>query len=77
MSELKAIQAKARELARSGEFYGWLPIKFELRFEDGYADAREWLNRAATREEFDRICQKARRRRLGSTSEAAKRALLP
>ena len=77
MSELKTIQAKARELARSGEFYGWLPIKFELRFEDGYADAREWLNRAATREELDRICQKARRRRLGSTSEAAKRALLP
>ncbi len=63
MSELTTIQAKARELARSGEFYGWLPIKFELRFEDGYADAREWLNRAATWEELDRICQKARRRR--------------
>jgi hypothetical protein len=32
MDKLKSIQAKARTLARSGEFYGWVPIKFELRF---------------------------------------------
>ena len=76
MSKLKTIQAKARELARSGKFYGWLPIKFELRFEDGYAEAREWLNEAATQQELDRICQKARTRRRGVgalKSEAAKR----
>ena len=75
MGNLKSLQAKARELARSGEFYGWLPIKFELRFEDGYAEARDWLNELATREELDRICQKARTRRRtvrGSTSKVAK-----
>ena len=75
MGNLKSIQAKARELARSGEFYGWLPIKFELRFEDGYAEAREWLNEAATQQELDRICQKARTRRStrrDSTSKVAK-----
>ena len=47
MSKLKTIQAKARELARSGKFYGWLPIKFELRFEDGYAEAHEEKPRAS------------------------------
>jgi len=74
MSKLKTIQAKARELARSGKFYGYLPIEFELRFEDGFAEAREWLYRTATREELDRICQKARMRRLNtqrSANEAA------
>jgi len=49
-------------LARSGEFHGWLPIKFELSFEDGYAEAREWLNSPATWEELDSLCQKARHR---------------
>jgi hypothetical protein len=63
MSNIKTIKTKARELARSGEFYGWLPIKFELRFEDGYVEARDWLNAAATREELDRLCQRARTRR--------------
>jgi hypothetical protein len=62
MDKLKSIQAKARTLARSGEFYGWVPIKFELRFEDGYAEAREWLNSPATWEELDGLCQKARHR---------------
>lgn len=35
MDRVNEIQIKARDLARSGEFCGWLPIKFELRFEDG------------------------------------------
>ncbi len=60
MDKLKEIQAKARELARSGEFYGWFPIKFELRFEAGYPEAREWLNSPATREELDSLCRKSR-----------------
>jgi hypothetical protein len=33
MTNLERIQAKARELARSGKFHGWRPIAFELRFE--------------------------------------------
>ena len=72
MSKLKRIQAKARELARSGNFYGWRPIEFELLFEEGISEAREWLNRATTQDELDRICRKARTRRAHpSASQAA------
>jgi hypothetical protein len=60
MTNLERIQARARELARSGKFHGWRPIAFELRFEDGYEEAREWLNDAATRDELDDLCQTAR-----------------
>jgi hypothetical protein len=63
MSKLEQFQAKARELARSGNFYGWPPLEFELRFEDGYSEAREWLYLPSTRDELDRICQAARKRR--------------
>jgi hypothetical protein len=66
MSKLRDIQAKARELARSGTFYGWRPIEFVLLFEDGISEAREWLYKEATREELDLICQKARARRLAA-----------
>jgi hypothetical protein len=47
-------------LARSGRFFGWAPIAFEIRFEDGFEDAREWLYRAATRDELDRLSREAR-----------------
>ena len=67
MDKLKEIQDKAHEFARSGEFHGWLPIKFELRFEDGYAEARQWLNSPATREELDSLCFKSRAKRQKSS----------
>ena len=67
MTNLRRIQARARELARSGKFYGWRPIGFELRFEKGYEEAREWLHDAAVRDELDRLCQAAR----ASKDEAA------
>jgi len=67
VTNLERIQAKARELARSGKFYGWRPIAFELRFEAGYEEAREWLYHPATQEELDRLCQRAR----ASKDEAA------
>jgi len=60
MTDLERIQAKARELARSGEFHGWRPITFELRFEEGYEEAREWLQDAATQDELDSLCLSAR-----------------
>jgi hypothetical protein len=60
MTNLKRIQARARELARSGKFHGWRPIAFELRFEKGYEEAREWLHSAAIQDEIDRLCQIAR-----------------
>ena len=67
MTNLRRIQARARELARSGKFYGWRPIAFELRFEKGYEEAREWLHDAAVWDELDRLCQAAR----ASKDEAA------
>jgi hypothetical protein len=67
MTNLKRIQARAGELARSGKFHGWRPIAFELRFEKGYEEAREWLHDAATQDEIDRLCQIAR----ASKDEAA------
>ena len=38
----------------------WSPIAFELRFEDGFEEAREWLYTAATRDELGRTCREAR-----------------
>jgi hypothetical protein len=60
VTNLEQIQAKARELARSGKFHGWRPIAFELRFEEGYEQAREWLHDAATQDELVHLCQTAR-----------------
>jgi hypothetical protein len=71
MSNSKHFQSKARELARSGKFYGWPPIAFVLQFEDGFEEAREWLHRPETREKLDRLCQQARHRISSSRHEAA------
>ena len=60
MSQSQRIQIKARQLARSGTFHGWRPIAFELRFEDGFEEAREWLYSPDVQDELDRLCQMAR-----------------
>jgi hypothetical protein len=62
MSKLRAFQARARALARSGSFYGLLPLEFELRFEDGFEAGRDWLANGDTRDELDRMCREARLR---------------
>ena len=63
MSEqLKRIQKRARELARSGRFLGWRPVAFELQFEPGYTDAYQWLYSPSTKEELDDLCSRARKR---------------
>jgi len=56
---LERLKARAR-LAQSGEFFGWRPLEFELRFEQGFLEARDWLDKATTQDELDRICCKAR-----------------
>ena len=43
MSKLHSFKARARALARSGYFYGLTPLEFELSFEEGFDEAREWL----------------------------------
>ena len=52
MRKLDSFKAKARALARSGYFYGLPPLEFELSFEEGFHEAREWLELASTREEL-------------------------
>jgi hypothetical protein len=60
VSKLDSFKAKARALARSGYFYGLTPLEFELSFEDGFHEAREWLGLASTKEELERLCQAPR-----------------
>jgi len=56
-------KAKARALARSGNFYGLRPLEFELSFEQGFREAREWLAQTSTKEELELLCQEARESR--------------
>jgi hypothetical protein len=58
-TNIERIQAKARELALR-QVPGMASNAFELRFEAGYEEAREWLHGAAAQYEFERLCQSAR-----------------
>jgi hypothetical protein len=60
MGKLDCFKAKARELARSGYFYGLPPLEFELSFEEGFKEAREWLDQPSTREKLERLCAESR-----------------
>ena len=60
MDKLDCFKAKARDLARSGYFYGLPPLEFELSFEEGFNEARKWLDQPSTREELERLCAKSR-----------------
>jgi len=60
--KLQQIQAKARKLAQSGTFIGWRPIAFTLQFEEGFAEAFDWIYSYATQEELDSLCADARAR---------------
>jgi hypothetical protein len=59
MTKLDSFIARAHALARSGHFYGLPPLEFELSFEEGFHEAREWLKLAATREKLERLCQES------------------
>ena len=60
MATVDLFKAKALVLARSGDFYGVRPLVFELRFEEGFHEAREWLALASTKEELDGLCRESR-----------------
>ena len=60
MRKLNSFKAKALDLARSGYFYGLPPLEFELSFEDGFNEAREWLDQPSTKEELERLCVELR-----------------
>jgi hypothetical protein len=53
---------RARELAESGRFSGWLGIEFELRYGEGFELAHTWLDYPPVRAELDIICQQAKTR---------------
>ena len=63
MRNLDVFKAKARALARSGHFYGLPPLEFELGFEEGFHEARQWLGLASTKEELEQLCQQSRANR--------------
>ena len=63
MRKLDWFKAKARDLARSGHFYGLPPLEFELSFEEGFHEARAWLELASTKEELEGLCQESRANR--------------
>jgi hypothetical protein len=49
VTNLERSQAKASQLVKSGKFHGWSPIAFELRFEDGFEEARaSWSRQTAS-----------------------------
>jgi hypothetical protein len=60
MTKLDSFRARAHALARSGHFYGLPPLEFELSFEEGFHEAREWLKLASTMEELECLCQESR-----------------
>ena len=47
---------RARELARKGEFAGWLAIEHHLRFDEFCAEARHVLDDERIRDELDELC---------------------
>ena len=63
MRKLDSFKAKARALARSGYFFGLRPLEFELSFEEGFDEAREWLELASTKEELECLCEELRANR--------------
>jgi hypothetical protein len=44
--------SERRELALSGTFIGWRPIAFTLQFEEGFAEAFDWIYSHATGSRF-------------------------
>ena len=71
MSEdLKCIQQRARDLARSGKFIGSRAVAFELQFEPGYAQAFRWIHSVEAQDELDHLCRVARTR-INRTDPAA------
>lgn len=50
---------RARELARTGNYSGYVLIEHALRNE-GYPEARGWLDNQLFRQELDRLCAEAR-----------------
>jgi hypothetical protein len=69
--DLTRIQQRARELARSGKFFGARAVAFELQFEPGYSHGLRWIDSPEVQEELDLLCKEARTGIRRSDPEAA------
>jgi hypothetical protein len=65
------VRRRAKELAESGRFSGWLGIEFELRYVEGLQKARVWLDSEPIRDELDILCQQAKFRMPPAASKKA------
>ena len=54
----KLILRKAEKHARSGQYSGWLTIEFQLR-DEGWKEARKFLDEDNIRERLDRLCKES------------------
>lgn len=52
------ILRKAEEYAWSGRYSGWLAIEFQLR-DEGWKEARMFLDEEHVRERLDRLCKES------------------
>jgi hypothetical protein len=69
--DLRRIQERARELARSGKFFGARAVAFELQFEPGYSQGMRWISSPEAHDELNRLCNDARTRISRNDPEAA------
>ena len=60
MRKLNSFKAKARALARLAMSTDCRHLNLSPSFEEGFDDAREWLDQPSTKEELERLCVSSR-----------------
>jgi hypothetical protein len=63
--------ARAVEMAGSGKYRDWEQIEFALCFDEGYLEARGWLDSRPRREWLNQLCREAQDMPCGSEAGAA------
>ena len=61
------VSARAVEMAESGKYHDWEQIEFALIFNEGYLEARGWLDSRDRREWLNRLCREARDRQANTS----------
>jgi hypothetical protein len=54
------ISARAVEMAQSGKYRDWEQIEFALCFDEGFIEARGWLDSRPRRDWLNRLCREAK-----------------
>ena len=55
------VERRAREMAQSGQFPDYQAIEHALVYDEGYSEARGWLDNATVRTHLDMLCDNARK----------------